>query len=232
MPPVDEEAEAKAKHWQAVAFRGAVDKGDMAKKELIEEETGRTDLPSAKMTDGSTWTVLMIAANSGQKEMVLEFTKPKRGMPKVDDKDPQGIQALMLGALKGHRDICEILIKAKAEVNAKDNYGETSLMKAAAEGHHEVVKLLLEHKADPDAEDSNAISAIRKAASWGRVDCLKELLPKVKDDPRQLKHCLLFGRLNGHAEVVKEMTKVLEPETVAEEVVEPIEDADAAVVAS
>eukprot|EP00928_Gymnodinium_smaydae_P063308 TRINITY_DN46937_c0_g1_i1.p1 TRINITY_DN46937_c0_g1~~TRINITY_DN46937_c0_g1_i1.p1 ORF type:complete len:224 (+),score=65.01 TRINITY_DN46937_c0_g1_i1:97-768(+) len=210
MPPVDEEAEALAKHWQAVAFRGAVDKGDM---EVVEELIANGFQTTYKMTNNTNWTVLMIAANAGQKEMVEKFTKGAR-MPKIDDKDPQGLQAIHLAALKGHRDIVELLIEKKAEVNAVDVSGETSLMKAAAEGHHEVVKLLLEKGADPDVEDCNGVSAIRKACSWGRVECLRELLPKVAPNARQLKHCLLFGRLNKHDAIVEEMNKVFEREAL------------------
>mmetsp|Transcript_88379 Transcript_88379/g.248992 ORF Transcript_88379/g.248992 Transcript_88379/m.248992 type:complete len:233 (+) Transcript_88379:108-806(+) len=211
MPPVDENAEALRMHWQAVDFRCAVEQGNMEKVEnMLNPKEGVPFPATYKMTDGSSWTILMIAADAGQRDMVERFTKAPR-MPKVEEKDPHGFQALMLGALKGHRDICEILIEKKAEVNAQDNDGETSLMKAAAMGHTEVVRLLLEKGADPDSEDCNSMSAIKKACSAGHVDCLKELLPKVKDDARQLKHCLLFGRLNGHEDVIEEMTKTLEP---------------------
>merc|ERR1719230_1242766 len=118
MPQVDEEAEARERHWTAVNFRNAVETGDMT-----------------KMTDGSNWTVLMIASDAGQKEMVEKFLGKGGKMPKVEEKDPHGFQALMLAAFKGHTDICSLLIEKKAEVNAQDNSGETSLMKAAAEGH-------------------------------------------------------------------------------------------------
>merc|ERR1712028_189682 len=89
-------------------------------------------------------------------------------------------------------------------------------MKAAAEGRLEVVKLLLAAGADPDAMDRNDMSAIKKAARWGHTECMMELLPKVKDDPRQLKHCLLFGRLNGHEGVEAAMAEVLSPKTEIE----------------
>eukprot|EP00927_Polykrikos_kofoidii_P003527 TRINITY_DN11403_c0_g1_i1.p1 TRINITY_DN11403_c0_g1~~TRINITY_DN11403_c0_g1_i1.p1 ORF type:complete len:288 (+),score=58.41 TRINITY_DN11403_c0_g1_i1:103-966(+) len=216
MPPVDEEAEAKQKLWQAVNFRGAVETGD-----AVTVENMLTDgfIPTYKMTDGSNWTVLMIAAYSGQEGLTEKFAKGGGKLPKIDETDPCGFQALMLSALKGHTKICQLLLEKKAGVNVRDTSGETPLMKAAAEGHLEVVKLLLEAGADPDMEDCNNMSAIKKAASWGRVECLKELLPKVKDDPRQLKHCLLFGRLNAHEQVVAEMTKVLEPATAEESAV-------------
>eukprot|EP00929_Paragymnodinium_shiwhaense_P033172 TRINITY_DN18260_c0_g1_i2.p1 TRINITY_DN18260_c0_g1~~TRINITY_DN18260_c0_g1_i2.p1 ORF type:complete len:256 (-),score=47.45 TRINITY_DN18260_c0_g1_i2:100-780(-) len=212
MPPVDEEAEARAKHWQAVRFAIAVENGDM---ETVQQEIEEGWIPTYKMTEGSTWSVLSIAANCGQMEMAETFTGRGKN-PKVDEKDANGFQALMLAALSGHHDICKLLIDKKAEVNCQDATGETPLMKAAAQGHLECVKILLTSNADPDTEDCNTISAIRKAAKWGHVECLKELLPKVKDDPGQLKHCLLFGKLNGHQGVVDVMTKVLEPEKAGE----------------
>merc|ERR1719310_2229078 len=102
----------------------------------------------------------MIAADAGQTEMTKKTFLAKAKMPKVEEKDPHGFQALMLAAFKGHTDICAALIDKKAEVNAQDNSGETSLMKAAAEGHTEVVKLLLEKGAEWDTEDCNNMTAI------------------------------------------------------------------------
>merc|ERR1712170_66419 len=142
-------------------------------------------------------------------------------MRKVEEQDPSGFQAVGLASLKGHANLCQILLDKKADVNAKDKDGETPLMKASAQGHLEVVRLLLSAGADPDAIDRNDMSAIKKAARWGHTDCMMELLPKVKDDPRQLKHCLLFGRLNGHEGVEAAMAEVLapppEPEAIADE---------------
>merc|ERR550537_2042827 len=176
--------------------------------------------PTYKMTDGCSWSVLMIASYAGHMPLVEKFTKGGRN-PKVEEKDPNGFQAIGLAALRGHAEICKALLDKKADVNAKDEDGETPLMKASAEGHLEVVKLLLAAGADVDALDKNDMSAIKKAARWGRTECMMELLPKVKDDPRQLKHCLLFGRLNGHKGVEDAMAEVLapkpEPEAIGDE---------------
>merc|ERR1719162_274085 len=158
----------------------------------------------------------MLASHSGHASIVDKLSKGGR-MPKIEDKDPHGFQALMVAALQGHASVCSALLDKKAEVNARSEDGETSLMMASAEGHTDVVKLLLETGADPDALDKQGMGAIKKAAKWGRVECLKELLPKVEKDPRQLKHCLLFGRLCGHPDIVHEMTKALEPEPDPEE---------------
>jgi len=221
MPPVDEAKEENERHWQAVEFRGNVEKGDV---QAVEEalQPGGIANPTYK-PEGSYWTVLMLAAHSGQVALTEKFCKGGR-MPKVEEKDPRGFQAIMLAALGGHAAICQILLEKKADANAKDEDGETSLMKAAAQGHCAVVKLLLTAGADPDALDCNDMSAIKKAARWGHAECVRELLPKVKDDPRQLKHCLLFGRLYGHQDI----QKIFEPEKFEDQ--EAIQDASTAVV--
>jgi len=221
MPPVDENKEAELRHWEAVAFRGNVEKGDLEK---VDEMLAEGANPLYKMTDGCSWSVLMIASYCGHQPLVEKFTKGGK-MPKVEEKDPNGFQAVGLAALRGHSALAKTLLDKKADVNAKDEDGETPLMKASAEGCLEVVKILLEAKADPDALDKNDMSAIKKAARWGHTTCMMELLPKVKEDPRQLKHCLLFGKLNGHEGVEAAMTEVLNPKPVEVEAVEDEEDA-------
>lgn len=207
MPPADEAKEEADRLWSAVAFRGAVEKGEI---ELVEELLANGANPTYKMTDGASWTVLMLAGYSGHAALVEKLSKGGR-MPKIDEKDPQGFQAIMLAAFKGHAAICQALLDKKADVNAKNEDGITPLMMAAGEGHHEVVSVLLANGADPDTLDKNDMSAIKKAARWGHLACLKELLPKVQQDPRQMKHCLLFGRLYGHEAIVAQMKKILEP---------------------
>mmetsp|Transcript_78201 Transcript_78201/g.221748 ORF Transcript_78201/g.221748 Transcript_78201/m.221748 type:complete len:257 (+) Transcript_78201:92-862(+) len=224
MPPTDEAKEAENALWAAVAFRGAVDKGELDEVETMLSEGAN---PIYKMGDGASWTVLMLAANGGHAPLVDRLCKGGR-MPKVEDKDPAGFQAVMLAAFKGHAAICQALLDKKADVNCKNEDGETPLMMAAAEGHLEVVQLLLSSGADPDALDKNDMSAIKKAARWGRTGCLKELLPKVRADPRQLKHCLLFGRLYEHPDVAEEIRRILEPEGAAVGEEDALDDDEAA----
>uniref|UniRef100_A0A7S2PW22 Peptidase A2 domain-containing protein n=1 Tax=Zooxanthella nutricula TaxID=1333877 RepID=A0A7S2PW22_9DINO len=207
MPPVDEAKEEEARLWQAVEFRGAVDRADDAKvQELMEAGAN----PIYKMSDGSSWTVLMLAANSGSELLVEKLSRGGK-MPKVDDKDPHGYQAIMLAALQGHAQIVAKLIEKGADKDAINEDGETPLMMAAAHGHKEVVSFLLDSGADPNLLDKNDMSAIKKAARWGHLDCIRELLPKVEDNPRQLKHCMIFGKFYGHEDIVAEMKRILEP---------------------
>lgn len=197
---------------QAVEFRGYCDKGDVEK---VDEMLANGANPNYKMTDGANWNVLMLAVNGGHANLVEKFTKGGK-FPKVDEKDPQGFQAIMLAALKGHAGICRTLLEKKVDANARNEDGETPLMMATAEGHAEVVSVLLEAGADADALDNNDMTAIKKASRWGHVECLRTLLPKVDQDPRQMKHCLLFGRLYNHEDIVAEMRKILEPQDDAQ----------------
>eukprot|EP00747_Dinoflagellata_sp_TGD_P166194 gnl/TRDRNA2_/TRDRNA2_188609_c0_seq1.p1 gnl/TRDRNA2_/TRDRNA2_188609_c0~~gnl/TRDRNA2_/TRDRNA2_188609_c0_seq1.p1 ORF type:complete len:225 (+),score=73.05 gnl/TRDRNA2_/TRDRNA2_188609_c0_seq1:83-757(+) len=221
MPPTDEAKEEENRHWAAVAFRGCIEQGKVDEVDQLLLEGAN---PTYKMTDGSSWNVLMLAANCGHTVLVDKFTS-KRGFPKVEDHDPHGTQAIMLAALKGHKDIVQTLLDKKADATCTNKDGETPLMMAAASGHTEVVKLLLGASADPDASDKHDMTAIKKAARWGHAECVKELLTKVKDDARQRKHCLLFGKLYGHEGVMK----IFEPPPAAEDGAAAVQDAEAAV---
>ena len=57
-------------------------------------------------------------------------------------------------ALKGYREIAELLIAGGARVNARNGSGATPLHDAALGGYREMVELLIAKGADPEARDS------------------------------------------------------------------------------
>ena len=59
---------------------------------------------------------------------------------------------LHCAAAEGHKDVAELLLANKAEVNAKDNNGGTPLHDAAVKGHKDVAELLLANKAEVNAK--------------------------------------------------------------------------------
>ena len=58
---------------------------------------------------------------------------------------------LLEAAAKGHKEIVELLIANKADINITDLTGVNPLMKAAREGHIEIVRLLVANGADINA---------------------------------------------------------------------------------
>ena len=61
----------------------------------------------------------------------------------------------------GYKDVGELLVVNKAEINAKDNNGLTPLHTAAGEGHKEVVELLLANKAEVNAKANKTWTPLR-----------------------------------------------------------------------
>jgi ankyrin repeat protein len=72
-----------------------------------------------------------------------------------------GMTALNLACWKGHFDMAQVLLEAKADVNTTGNDGKTPLMGASGSGNEAMLHLLLEHGADSNMKDNcghNAIS--------------------------------------------------------------------------
>jgi uncharacterized protein len=89
--------------------------------------------------------------------------------------------ALISAAFYGKKDICELLIKAGADVNAKNYYGITPLHDAARMDHQDVIELLLENKADINAKSSSGESVLYYAAEFEHPDLVKFLISKGAD---------------------------------------------------
>ena len=83
---------------------------------------------------------------------------------------------LHLAAFKGYKDVVELLLANKAEVNAKDNNGQTPLHVAALKGHKDVAELLLANKAEVNAKDNNGETPLHLAALSGHKDVVELLL--------------------------------------------------------
>jgi len=83
--------------------------------------------------------------------------------------------------MMGHRDVAELLLASKADVNAKDSNGDTPLLYAAGEEHKDVAELLLANKADVNARNSNGWTPLHEAAMDGQKDMVELLLAHGAD---------------------------------------------------
>ena len=73
-----------------------------------------------------------------------------RNPDSANTKDNIGFSPLHLAT---NKDVAEMLLAYKADVNAKNIYGDTPLHIAAIGGRKEVIEVLLAHKADVNAEN-------------------------------------------------------------------------------
>lgn len=92
---------------------------------------------------------------------------------KVDLRNANDESPLMLAALKGLIELCELLIARDADVNKT---GWTPLHYAATGGHAAVIRLLLEHSAYIDASSPNGTTPLMMAAMYGFDAAVYELL--------------------------------------------------------
>ena len=94
-------------------------------------------------------TPLLQAVINGQQDVVEYLVQEARAQ--IDAKLPgSGLNSLIAAASFGNSKICEMLIKAGAQVDAEMSQNFTALTLAATSNHPDVVRLLLEAGADPN----------------------------------------------------------------------------------
>jgi ankyrin repeat protein len=120
------------------------------------------------------------AATSGDLAKVQALLKDNPQL--VFSKDDQtGWTPLHSAAAGGHKDIAELLLANKADVNAKSNDGVTPLHLAAAKGYADIVALLLDKGADVSAKAKGGTTALHMAAGLGQKSVVELLLVRGAD---------------------------------------------------
>ena len=78
----------------------------------------------------------------------------------------------------GNRDMVELLLANKAEIDARDDFGETPLQLAAYKGQAMAAELLLASKADVNAQNNSGEAPLDLAAGEGAKEIVQMLLEK------------------------------------------------------
>lgn len=96
--------------------------------------------------------------------------------------DSTGLTALIIASTNNFKDIVELLIANKADVNAKCNFGCCiPLLKAAEHGNIEIMKILLANEADINATITNGDTSLIYATLNGQVESVKFLIANKAD---------------------------------------------------
>lgn len=132
--------------------------------------TGDTTIPEF----GKTLVYYAILYN---RKDVVDFLLSKGGH-KVNEKDRFGVTPLSDAAGLGYKDIVELLLSKRANVNATDNGGRTALHFVVSGKHKNIVELLLNHGADINARDKNGMTPLHEATRYGRKEFVQLLLAK------------------------------------------------------
>jgi ankyrin repeat protein len=185
--PTDEQAQQMLREKGAITeqyaaqllnekLRDAVRGGDLDK---VEAALAKKADPNYIGKDGPQQTVLMIAAESGNVEMVKALLKaganPNRKMQGNDFW--QGKTALFFAVEAGQSAVAKVLIENGAKVNVQQvPSGNTPLILAATAGDLETVKVLVEHKADLNVKDAKGRSAYMVADGPNRSEIQRLLV--------------------------------------------------------
>ena len=145
------------------------------------------------------------AAKNGDLEKVKALLKDNPNLVFSKD-DKYGETPLHLAASKGYKELTQLLLANKADVNAKANDGGTPIYIAAQEGHKDVVELLLANKADVNAKGKDGITPLYMAVQDDHKDVVELLLAKGADVNAKRNNGLtplLYVAFKGHIDVAK-----------------------------
>ena len=85
----------------------------------------------------------------------------------MDSKNEVGTTALMLASKKGYKEICELLITRRCNVDMQNNNGSTALITASINGHEAVCELLITRRCNVDMQNKNGDTALILASYHG-----------------------------------------------------------------
>jgi ankyrin repeat protein len=154
------------------------------------------------------FTPLLSAATNGYKHTV-KILLDIGGVDveaKTDGTGPSRLHTpLMMASDEGHKDIVEMLLSSKADVEAKDPDGQTSLIIAASNGHKDTVEALLS-TADVEAKSKLGCTALMQAARYGHADIVELLINVGKADVEAKDNAgftaLMVAAQSGQEEIV------------------------------
>lgn len=151
---------------QSIEFQADVDR-------VFKKHGLRTDVAEQRRI------ALFEAAGSG--DLVKAQALLKGNPDLVFSKGNLGCTPLHRAVKQRHKDVAELLLASKADVNAKTNNSFTPLLLAVQNGHKDVAELLLASKADISAKTNDGRTPLHVAAEKGHKHLAALLLASHAD---------------------------------------------------
>ena len=119
---------------------------------------------------------------------------------------------LCVAAMKGHKEMVQLLLERGAEINVQGDHGLTPLYLASQNNHSDIVKMLLDGGAKPNMSLEDGETPIHTAALKGHKVVVQLLLDRgaelnVTDDNGLTPAPLYMAVSRGHKDVVKLLLK-------------------------
>eukprot|EP00746_Dinoflagellata_sp_MGD_P024557 gnl/MRDRNA2_/MRDRNA2_157651_c0_seq1.p1 gnl/MRDRNA2_/MRDRNA2_157651_c0~~gnl/MRDRNA2_/MRDRNA2_157651_c0_seq1.p1 ORF type:complete len:414 (+),score=96.69 gnl/MRDRNA2_/MRDRNA2_157651_c0_seq1:106-1347(+) len=92
-----------------------------------------------------------------------------------------GATAALIAAKNAHKDVLELLIERRADVDRADCEGATATLAAAENGHLKVLQLLVGAAADLNKPNNQGVTPLFKAAQNSHLDVIKLLIGQRSD---------------------------------------------------
>jgi len=119
-------------------------------------------------------TYLMLSAENGKENIIDMLLEPSKHL--INDKDVQGLTALMYAAKTKHHRAARSLVEAGAKVYLRDSMGKTALMYGV--NSKEITALLLDHGAKINETDRRDFTPLMQAVDHENVEVVGELIKR------------------------------------------------------
>lgn len=156
--------------------------------EIVELLVDADNNINAQQSDGIT--VLHWAINEHTNTNLVKILLAKGANPHLTYRDSEGIKdvtPLMDAAFYGNKEVVQMLLDFKSNINAYDSTYDTALMLAARRGHKAVVALLLARGADISASNRQGQTALNFAIRNRHKETVELLLAHNVDHPHNIK---------------------------------------------
>ncbi len=150
-------------------------------------------------------TYLMLSADSGKANIVKMLLD--RSKNHINDKDGQGLTALMYAAKGKHYQAAKFLVESGAEVYLKDSMGNTALIYGV--NSKEITALLLDNGSKITETDRRGYTPLMRAVDYENIGVVRELIKRGAEinavDHKEKQSSLMISIYKRNIEMVTEL---------------------------